>query len=59
MILIMAYGAGMRAGELSRLKVINIDSKRMTIRIDQGKGNKDRYIPLSPKLIDELRHYWR
>ena len=59
MLLITAYGAGLRVSELARLKVGDIDSKRMTIRINQGKGNKDRYVPLSPKLLDELRVYWR
>lgn len=58
-ILMTAYAAGLRVSELTRLKVSDIDSKRMTIRVTQGKGNKDRYVPLSPRLLDELRKYWR
>ena len=59
MILMTAYGAGLRVSELTRLKVSDIDSRRMSIRVNQGKGNKDRYVPLSPKMLDELRDYWR
>lgn len=58
-ILITAYGAGLRVSELVNLRVDDIDSKRMTIRICQGKGKKDRYVPLSPRLLEELRNYWR
>ncbi len=58
-ILMAAYAAGLRVSELSRLRVCDIDSGRMTIRVNQGKGNKDRYVPLSPRLLEELRAYWR
>lgn len=58
-VLITAYAAGLRASELGRLKISDIDSQRMCLRIDQGKGSKDRYVPLSPRLLGELRDYWR
>ena len=52
------YSTGIRASELTHLKVSDIDSKRMQIRIDQGKGGKDRYVRLSEKLLKILRLYW-
>ena len=58
-LLMTAYAAGLRASELGRLQVTDIDSARMCLRIDQGKGNKDRYVPLSPRLLEQLREYWR
>jgi len=58
-ILVTAYAAGLRVSELTNLRVNDIDSQRMTIRIVQGKGKKDRYVPLSPRLLEELRNYWR
>ena len=58
-ILMTAYAAGLRASELGRLRLSDIDSKRMSLRVDQGKGNKDRYVPLSPRLLGQLREYWR
>lgn len=57
-LLMTVYAAGLRVGEAVRLKVTDIDSDRMTIRIKQGKGNKDRYTTLSPCLLKELRGYW-
>ena len=57
-ILMTAYAAGLRVSELSSLKVRDIDSERMMIRVDQGKGNKDRYTILSPRLLLELRRHW-
>ena len=56
--LMTTYGAGLRVGELCHLKVEDIDSARMTIRVEQGKGAKDRYTLLSPRLLRELRRYW-
>ena len=58
-LLMTAYAAGLRASELGRLQVTDIDSGRMCLRIDQGKGQKDRYVPLSPRLLEQLRAYWR
>ena len=54
-----AYGAGLRVGEVARLTTGAIDSCRMLIRIEQGKGGKDRYVMLSPQLLQILRAYWR
>ena len=58
-LLMTAYAAGLRVGELVRLRVRDIDSDRMTIRVEQGKGKQDRYTLLSPRLLEELRRYWR
>ena len=49
-----AYAAGLRASELGRVRLSDIDSKRMCLRVDQGKGSKDRYVPLSPRLLGQL-----
>ena len=57
-LLMVLYGTGMRRTELSLLKVADIDSKRMVIHIRQGKGSRDREVPLSPKLLEALREYW-
>jgi len=57
-LLIATYGAGLRASEVICLKITDIDSDRMTLRIDQGKGKKDRYGLLSDRLLQELRGYW-
>jgi integrase/recombinase XerD len=57
--LTVAYGAGLRAGEVIALKVGDIDSQRMTLRVEQGKGRKDRYAMLSPLLLERLRAWWR
>lgn len=54
-----AYAAGLRVNELVHLRVCDIDSERMTIRVEQGKGAQDRYTLLSPRLLTELRSYWQ
>jgi integrase/recombinase XerD len=55
----VAYGTGLRASEVVALKVGDIDSQRMTLRIEQGKGRKDRYAMLPPLLLERLRTWWR
>ena len=54
----LAYGAGLRASEVVSLKVSDIDSERIVIRVEQGKGRKDRYAMLPPTLLDLLRAWW-
>jgi integrase/recombinase XerD len=58
-ILMLLYGTGMRRTEASRLKVSDIDSQRMVLHIHSGKGLRDRDVPLTPKLLEVLRDYWR
>jgi site-specific recombinase XerD len=58
-LLMTAYSAGLRVSELVKLKVRDIDSKRMTIHVREGKGKKDRMVPLSTRLLDVLREYYR
>ena len=55
----VAYGAGLRSSEVVSLKVSDIDSKRMVLRIEDGKGGKDRLAKLSPLMLDELRAWWK
>ncbi len=55
----VAYGAGLRASEVTHLKIADIDSERMIIRVHQGKGRRDRYAMLSPSLLELLRTWWR
>jgi site-specific recombinase XerD len=55
----IAYATGLRHSEVLHLRVSDIDSKRMMIRVESGKGNKDRYVPLSPTLLVWLRAYWK
>jgi integrase/recombinase XerD len=54
-----AYGAGLRVSEVVALKVSDVDSRRMLLKIEQGKGRKDRYAMLSPQLLELLRDWWR
>jgi integrase/recombinase XerD len=58
-ILTTCYAAGLRISESIQLKPRDIDSQRMVVRVDQGKGQKDRYVMLSPRLLDILRVWWR
>ena len=55
----MAYGAGLRVSEVIALKVADIDRQRMLLRVEQGKGQKDRYALLPPILLERLRTWWR
>ncbi|WP_246230384.1 tyrosine-type recombinase/integrase, partial [Bradyrhizobium cytisi] len=55
----VGYGAGLRAAEVISLKIGDIDSKRIVIRVEQGKGREDRYVLLSPRLLELLRTWWR
>lgn len=55
----VAYATGLRVSEVVSLKLTDIDSKRMTLRVEQGKGSKDRYAMLSPVLLERLRAWWR
>jgi integrase/recombinase XerD len=57
--LMTVYSTGMRRIEMCRLKVEDVDSERMVIHIREGKGGRDRDVPLSPKLLETLREYWR
>ena len=58
-LLMTAYAAGLRISEVARLRVADIDSARMVIRVRHGKGQKDRYVMLSPRLLEVLRAYWK
>ena len=58
-LLTAAYAAGLRVSEATHLKVTDIDSQRMMLRVAQGKGQKDRYVMLSPRLLETLRLYWK
>ena len=58
LLLMTVYSAGLRVSEAIALKVSDIDADRLTIRIEQGKGAKDRYVPLAARLLQELRAYW-
>src|SRR5205807_10230537 len=58
-LLMTAYATGVRVSELVRVKVSDIDSERMMVKVEQGKGKKDRYTILSQRLLSELRTYWK
>lgn len=58
-LLMTTYAAGLRVSEATHLKVTDVDSQRMVLRVDQGKGRKDRYVMLSPRLLEVLRMYWK
>lgn len=58
-ILATAYATGLRLSELTHLRITDIDKDRLTIRVQQGKGQKDRYVMLSPRLLVELRAWWK
>ena len=58
-ILTTIYASGLRVSEAVALRLADIDSSRMVLRVDQGKGRKDRYVMLSPRLLEVLRDYWR
>jgi integrase/recombinase XerD len=58
-LLMVLYGTGMRRAEVARLKIADIDSQRMIIHVVNGKGGKDRDLPLSPALLETLRAHWR
>ncbi len=58
-ILMTLYSGGLRVSEAVHLKVSDVDSQRMVLRIEQGKGRKDRYVMLSPRLLEALREYWK
>jgi site-specific recombinase XerD len=58
-LLMTLYATGMRRSEVAHLRIADIDSQRMIIRVEQGKGGKDRDLPLSPALLETLREYWR
>jgi integrase len=57
--LLTTYAAGLRLNEVIQLRVGDIDASRMTIRVEQGKGGKDRYTVLSRRLLEALREYWK
>lgn len=58
-ILMVAYAGGLRITEATRLQINDIDSRRMVLRVKQGKGQKDRYVMLSPRLLEMLRNWWK
>ena len=59
LLLATTYAAGLRVSEVVALKVSDLDAERMTVRVEQGKGGKDRYVPLATRLLTELRTHWK
>jgi site-specific recombinase XerD len=59
LLLATTYAAGLRVSEVVALKVSDIDAERMTVRVEQGKGARDRYVPLATRLLHDLRAYWQ
>ena len=59
LVLMTVYAGGLRVSEAIALKVADLDTDRMTLRVTQGKGGKDRYVPLAARLLQELRAYWK
>jgi len=59
MMLLLCYGCGLRLSELLAVRIKDIGGGRSLLRVEQGKGAKDRLVPLSPTLLGELRAYWR
>ena len=58
-VLLTLYAAGLRLAEATHLKIPDVDSQRMQLKINAGKGARDRYVPISPRLLEELRTYWK
>jgi len=58
-LLTTTYTAELRSSEVTRLRLTDIDSARKCIRVDQSKGRKDRHVPMAPRLLTQLREYWR
>ena len=58
-VLLTLYAAGLRLSEATHLNIADVDSKRMQLRVTHGKGNKQRLVPLSPRLLEALREYWK
>lgn len=59
LLLATIYSAGLRVSEAVRLEIRDVDRVRMTLRVEQGKGRKDRVVPLSPRLLEQMENYWR